>query len=172
MVTPRVLTTTLVTAACSAALLAGAGPAQAAPPSDSQGYTDSTARCASASELVVFGSTAASRVAICDTSAGLQYRGVRVRDGARLITSASRGSGGSYVADNDGITYEVTSTALTISTGSRTLRTETMLDFHSGTAGSTSTTPSTTTPSTEQPSTEAPVPEGPPLPAEVGGSGS
>ena len=48
------------------ALLAVAVPsALAAPASDGQGYLDSTARCASPSTAVAFGSTESSRVAIC-----------------------------------------------------------------------------------------------------------
>lgn len=144
--------------------VAGAVPAAAAPPSDASGYVDSTARCASAADLVVFGSTSASRVAVCRTADGLQYRGVRVKDGARLIVSASRGGTGAFVADNDGITYTVTSSDLAISAGSRTLREEPMLDFHSNEPAAASSPAPTTT--------SAPDPDLPPLPAEVGGSGS
>jgi hypothetical protein len=146
----------------SAVAMAGAVPAGAAPPSDAGGYVDSTARCASATDLVAFGSTSASRVAICKTAHGLQYRGVRVQDGARLILSASREGNGAFVADNNGITYTVTSSDLAISAGSRTLREEPMLDFHSNEPAP---QPAPTT-------TSAPDPDLPPLPAEVGGSGS
>jgi hypothetical protein len=152
----------------SVVAVAGAVPAGAAPPSDAGGYVDSTARCASAADLVVFGSTSASRVAICKTSGGLQYRGVRVQDGARLILSASRGGNGTFVADNDGITYTVSSNDLTISAGSRTLREERMLDFHSNEPASASSPAPEPAPAT----TSAPDPDLPPLPAEVGGSGS
>lgn len=165
MATSRVLPTTLATAACSAALWAGAGPAHAAPPFDGQGYLESTARCASVADTVVFGSTAGSRVAICETADGLQYRGVRVRDGARLILPATSRSG-AYAATRDGITYTVTSTDLVISSGSRTIREETMLDFH-GTA-----TPAEPAAPAGAQTTPTPVDDRPPLPAEVGGSGS
>jgi hypothetical protein len=62
---------------------------------------------------VFFGSTETSRVAICKAPGGqYEYRGVRLRDGAKLIVSASQ-SGDGYVADNDGgITYTVTSKSL------------------------------------------------------------
>jgi hypothetical protein len=44
-------------------------------------------------------------VAICKSPGGqYEYRGVRVRDGARLIVPASQ-SGDGFVADNDGMTY-------------------------------------------------------------------
>lgn len=163
MPTSRLLLTSLAAAAASSALLL-AGPANAAPPSDGQGYLDSTARCASVSDTVVFGSTSASRVAICKTADGLQYRGVRVRDGARLILPATQ-SGGAYAATRDGITYTVSSTDLVISAGSRTLREETMLDFDGTAAPAESTSAPSTAP-------EPPPDDRPPLPAEVGGSGS
>lgn len=158
------------------------------PATDAQGFVDSTARCAPPSKAVAFGYTASSRVAVCkdDASGQYQYRGVRVSDGARLILDASSTSSG-YVAENDGITYTVTSSALTISSGGKQIRSEPMIDFHgtveaSGTPTSTSSsTPSTST-SSSTPSTSAtkiqpsalpdtptpttPLP--PPLPAEVG----
>ncbi len=83
--------------------------ASAAPPSDARGYLDSTARCASADATVLFASTDASRVAICTVSGGkYEYRGVRVRDGARLIIPATRADDGTFVAENSGIEYMVT----------------------------------------------------------------
>lgn len=153
-----------------ACAVAGAISASAAPtlPSDGQGYVDSTARCASPATAVVFGSTASSRVAICATAdGGLQYRGVRVRDGARLIADASRTDDGAFTATSDGIEYLVSSKALVVSSGSTVLREEDMLDFHRpSTAASPSSPgpgPSPETPTT--PTTSLP----PPLPAEVGG---
>ncbi|WP_197381689.1 hypothetical protein [Mycolicibacterium mengxianglii] len=164
------LTSLTAVAASSVALVAGSALVSAAPASDSLGYLDSTARCASTAETVVFGSTAESRVAICDTPNGLQYRGVRVRDGARLILSAANGGAGAYDADNDGITYTVTSRALTISAGSRTIREEPMVDFHA--ADSADEPAGSSAPSSTTTTTTTPTPTGPPLPAEVGGSGS
>ena len=110
------------------ALLAVAVPsALAAPASDGQGYLDSTARCASPSTAVAFGSTESSRVAICKTSGGqLEYRGVRVRDGAKLILSASQSADGAYVAGNDGVTYTVTSSALVVKAGQTVIIIEAM----------------------------------------------
>lgn len=164
--------------ACSALVIITSPAASSAPAFDSQGYIDSTARCTAPSTAVVFGSTASSRVAICRSSdGGYQYRGVRVRDGARLITSASRSSDGAFTADNDGIEYTVTSNALTISTGARVIRDEKMLDFHrpgatrpttAPTAPTTSTAPSTSTAPRATPTPTTSLP--PPLPAEVGGS--
>lgn len=154
----------VTTAVCSALLVVSAPSATSAPPFDSQGYLDSTARCTPPDTVVVFGSTESSRVAICQSSDGdLQYRGVRVRDGARLIRPATRSSDGAFTATNDGIDYMVTSTALVISVGERVIRDETMTDFHrsGGTA-----TPSRAPAATPTPTTPLP----PPLPAEEGGS--
>ena len=174
----------------------------AVPPSDSQGYLDSTARCAKLDTAVVFGTTETSRVAICKTAGGeFEYRGVRVRDGARLIVPASRISDGVYVAKNDGVTYTVTAEALSVSANGDTFRTQSWTDFNSPqapastTSGSTSAKPSTSgaatassptasnsaaassaATATASKTTAAPstsnVPLPPPLPAEAGGSTS
>ena len=148
------------TAACSALLLVAAPSASPAPPFDSQGYVDSTARCTAPDTAVVFGSTASSRVAICRSSDGdYEYRGVRVRDGAKLIAAASRSSDGAFTATNDGIDYLVTSSELVISADERVIRDEPMLDFHR---------PGATEAPVETPTPTTPLP--PPLPAEEGGS--
>lgn len=152
----------------------------AAPPAtDTRGFVDSTARCVAPSIAVAFGYTANSRVAICkdDASGQFQYRGVRVSDGARLILAAKSTDRG-YVAENDGITYTVTSSALVISSGSQQVRSESMIDFHGSAPGSTtsgsttSSVPSTSSGSTQSsaiPETTTPsTPLPPPLPAEVG----
>ena len=160
----------------------------AVPPADSQGYLDSTARCAKPDTAVVFGTTETSRVAICKTAGGeFEYRGVRVRDGARLIVPASRISDGVYVAKNDRVTYTVTAEALSVSANGDTFRTQSWTDFNSPqapastTSGSTSAKPSTagsatTSGPTASKTTAAPstsnVPLPPPLPAEAGGSTS
>lgn len=143
-----------------AMLVAAMPPAVAAPASDDQGYIDSTARCESADATVLFGSTEQSRVAICTVSGGdYEYRGVRVRDGARLVIPATRSDDGSFLAENAGIEYLVTAKSLVLSAGERVIREEPMVDFHG--PGS-SASEETTAPSTPLP---------PPLPAEVGGSG-
>lgn len=166
------------TLVCLPLALATAPAASAAPASDDRGYVDSTARCASPATMVVFGSTAGSRVAICrDADGELQYRGVRVRDGARLITSATQSSDGAFTATNDGVDYLVTSSALVISVGQKVIRDEPMVDFHRATGSTEGTedtdSSETTGESTPAPSsTTAPTPLPPPLPAEVGGEGS
>src|SRR4029077_20016495 len=135
--------------------------ATAAPTTDDQGYVDSTARCSSPATAVLFGSTDTSRVAICKTSGGqYEYRGVRVRDGAKLIVPASQ-SGDGFVADNDGVTYLLTARSLVINLGDKVIRVEPVVDFHRpGTPAAPAAPPPTTTPTTPLP---------PPLPAEVGG---
>jgi hypothetical protein len=112
----------------------------AVPPSDAQGYLDSTARCAAPDTAVVFGTTATSRVAICKTADGaFQYRGVRVSDGARLIVAATETSGDSFIARNAGTTYTVTPTALSVTINGDTLRTESWTDYHGSESPATST---------------------------------
>ncbi|MBX5485394.1 MAG: hypothetical protein DIU75_014610 [Mycolicibacterium hassiacum] len=149
-------------AEAAAGLLLAAPTVQAAPTSDDRGYVDSTARCAAPNKPVLFGSTANSRVAICETPrGGLEYRGVRIRDGARLIVTATRAGDGTFVAKHDGVTYTVDQDALLIEAGGRVLRTEKMLDVHR---------PGSTESATAAPTTSAspttPLP--PPLPAESG----
>lgn len=127
--------------------LAIAAPA-AAPPSDSQGYVDSTARCTSPDTAVIFGTTDTSRVAICQTAGGEYiYRGVRVRDGAKLVTEATKTAGETFVAKNEGATYTVTPQALSVTVNGDTFRTESWTDYHGPEAPAKSTeSTSTTTP--------------------------
>jgi hypothetical protein len=163
----------IVTAAACLALLAVTVPsATAGPTTDSQGFVDSTARCSSPNTAAAFGSTATSRVAICESPGGqYEYRGVRVRDGAKLIISATRSSDGKFVAENDGITYTVTPRSLVVGVGSDVIRTEPMVDYHgpeSPTTPTASTTPTATAPTTATPTSTTPLP--PPLPAERGGT--
>jgi hypothetical protein len=151
-----------VGAVCAVLVAFGMPSAVAAPASDSQGYVDSTARCASPNTAVLFGSTETSRVAICKTPDNqYEYRGVRVRDSAKLIVAASQ-SGDGFVAENDGVTYTVTAKSLVVSMGNNAIRDEPMVDFHRPDAppAPAAPPPTTTTPTTPLP---------PPLPAEVGG---
>lgn len=138
--------------------------AGAAPTTDAQGYVDSTARCAAPDEAVMFGSTATSRVAICKTPKGsYEYRGVRLRDGAKLIRMATK-SGDTFTVSNNEFTYTVSEKSLILAEGERIIRDETMVDFHEvGSSGPGMSPPAaSSTPTTS----EKPLP--PPLPAEVG----
>ncbi len=188
--TPALRLSAAAAAVAGAALLVFSGPAGAAPESDDQGYLGSFARCASPDTAVIFGATETSRVAICaDPDGGFEYRGVRVRDGARLVLSATR-SGTGYVAFNEGQSYTVTPESLVFSVGDDVIREEPLVDVHEpGTSGSssstststsstqtsstatsstaTSSTPTTTTRPTTTVTVTTPLP--PPGPAEVGG---
>jgi hypothetical protein len=158
---------TVATAACSALLAIGVPSATAAPATDGQGFVDSTARCTTPDAAAAFGSTATSRVAICRTPGGqYEYRGVRVRDGAKLIVPASRSDDGGFVAENDGITYTVTASSLVVSVGKQVIREEPMVDFRGPEPPKAPTTPT----AIETPETPA-TPLPPPLPAEVGSGG-
>jgi hypothetical protein len=154
-------------AAYSVVLAVGVPSALAAPATDDQGYVDSTARCTTPATVVAFGNTNASRVAICKTPGGqYEYRGVRVRDGAKLIIPASQSGDGGFVADNEGVTYLVTPKSLVVSAGNTVIREEPMVDFHRPETPAAPAAPPTTTPTTTTiPTTPLP----PPLPAEVGG---
>lgn len=166
--TRSILCRVAVAGVAAAPLLVLTAPAAApAPPYDSQGYIDSTARCTAPDTAVVFGSTASSRVAICsDGDGNYVYRGVRVRDGAKLILPASRSADGAFTASNDGIDYMVTSAALVISAQEKVLRDEPMVDFHRADTSDTSDTPAQTPTETEDTTPTTALP--PPLPAEVG----
>ncbi|MBO0678657.1 hypothetical protein JRC04_14400 [Mycolicibacterium sp. S2-37] len=158
-------------AACTALIAVGAAPSAAAPASDSQGFVDSTARCAAPATAVAFGRTATSRIAICESADGdYTYRGVRVRDGAKLILAAESAGGGVYTAVNDGVTYTVSADDLTVSAGDTVIREEPMLEFHGPAATGSADAPASSAPTPADPTPTTPL--GPPLPAEVGGSES
>lgn len=128
----------------------------AAPPSDAQGYVDSTARCTKPDTAVVFGTTGTSRVAICQTAAGgYEYRGVRVRDGAKLIAPATQTSDQTFVAKSDGVSYTVTPTALSVTAGGNTFRTESWTDYHGPAAPATSGTSTGTAATTSKSGTSS-----------------
>lgn len=148
-----------IAVAALALLAAPAPPAFAAPATDEQGFVDSWASCAAPNTAVAFGSTATSRVAICKSSDGqYQYRGVRVRDGARLAIDAEPSGNNGFTADGDGIAYTVTPSALLVSEGEKVIRDEPWQTY-SGPEASAS---APETPATSS----APLP--PPLPAEEG----
>lgn len=149
-------------AAVLALLAAGTQQALAAPAIDDQGFVDSWASCASPSTAVAFGSTATSRVAVCKSSDGqYQYRGVRVRDGAKLAVDAEPSGNNGFVAEGDGVSYTVTPSALLVSVGEKVIRDEPWQTY-SGPEAPASAAP--TAESSSEPSTPLP----PPLPAEQG----
>lgn len=158
-------------AACWALLIIAAPAASPDPSTDALGFVDSTARCTAPNTAVAFGSTATSRVAICKSPSGQYgYHGVRITDGATLIASATAATDGSFVAQHDGITYTVTSSALLVSDGNQVIRREPMVSYHGPkTAQAPAATPEpAAAPRPSTPTSTAPLP--PPLPAEVGGT--
>ena len=135
--------------------------AVAVPGTDSRGFIDSTARCDAPNTAAAFGLTESARVAICRTPDGQYvYRGVRVRDGAKLIVGALESDGG-FSADNDGVTYTMTADSLVVSAGTQVIRDEPMIEFQSPEVPSPAQAPT--------PTSTTPLP--PPLPAEEGGGG-
>lgn len=104
--------------------------APSAPSTDEHGFVDSAARCSTSQTLMAYGRTARALVVVCvDPDGALQYRGVRLSDGAALQLTATRGSDGSIVASNDGVTYSVTPTAFLVSEGDSVLYRDTWTDF-------------------------------------------
>ncbi len=165
MVMPSSRNLTAAAAACAALFVTGAPLAGAAPATDDRGFVDSTARCAAPDSAAAFGRTGSSRVAICvDPDGKYEYRGVRVRDGAKLITSAEPSGDGGFVAENDGVTYTVTASSLVVAVGERVIRDEPMVDFHEPDSAVKPKPPA----EPEPPAETAPLP--PPLPAEAGAS--
>lgn len=164
----RVTAAVAMCAAAAAALAvlgeAGAEPStttsSSAHPSDGRGYLDSSARCDTDQVLMAYGRTARSLVAICVGSDGdLEYRGVRLTDEASVTLPAGRGSDGSIVATNDGVTYSVSPAAFLVSEGDTVLYRDPWVEFRvprfdDGTTSSAA--PSTTPPSTTPPSTTPP----------------
>lgn len=133
----------------------------AVPPSDSEGYVDSTARCTKPDTAVIFGTTDTSRIAICKTASGFEYRGVRVSDGAKLIVSATPLSNDSFVADSANASYYISPTSLKITAGGTPVRTESWNDFHnlqSAAAGTSGTSASGTGASSAKPTTSGAKP--------------
>ena len=112
-------------------------------------------------------------MAICvDPDGRYEYRGVRVRDGAKLVTSAEPSGDGGFVAENDGVTYSVTASSLVVAVGERVIRDEPMIDFQKPNS------PAAPKPPAERQPPPAPLPPAepepppaplpPPLPAEAG----
>lgn len=165
----RVIAAVAMCAAAAAALAvlgeAGAEPStttsSSAHPSDGRGYLDSSARCDTDQVLMAYGRTARSLVAICVGSDGdLEYRGVRLTDEASVTLPAGRGSDGSIVATNDGVTYSVSPAAFLVSEGDTVLYRDPWVEFRvprfddgaTSSAAPSATASSTTAPSTTPPS--------------------
>ena len=115
--------------------------------SDEHGYVDSSARCDQNQELMAYGRTERSLVAICvDHDGSLQYRGVRLSDEASLRLPVTRGSDGTLIATNDGATYSISPKAFLVSNGDSVIYRDPWIEFKEptfGTGTSASTTPTT-----------------------------
>lgn len=128
------------------ALLPQAHSAPAAPSTDEHGFVDSSARCSASQTLMAYGRTERALVVICvDPDGELQYRGVRLSDGAALQMTAGRGSDGSIVAVNDRVTYSVSAAAFLVSEGDTVLYRDSWTDFRTPRFSGGSTTPTTST---------------------------
>ena len=133
--------------------------APAAPATDEHGFLDSAARCSTSQTLMAYGRTNRALVVICvDPDGDLQYRGVRVSDGAALQMTAGRGSDGSIVATNDGVTYSVSPSTLLVSEGDSVLYRDTWTDFQQP-RFSGPTTPSSSAAPTVSTTTVTPTPK-------------
>lgn len=184
--TTAVLASLVVATPVAAASPTPATPSPSSPNTDGQGFVDSSARCLASEIAVAVGSTDQSKVAICKTATGqYEYRGVRLRDGAKLVAAATQNSNGGFVAQSDGITYTLSAKSLDISDGSGLIRSESVVYYHGSGAAPAGTAPAGTTPAPGMSTAGAPVtpvtgaptaapttPLPPPLPAEVGGGKS
>ncbi len=131
---------------------------------DQSGFVGSKARCDTAQTLMAYGRTVRARVAICvDRDGGLEYRGVRLSDGAYTVLPAGRGSDGSLVANNDGVTYSVSPNAFLVSEGDSVLYRDPWVEFGEprfgdSTASTTSTASTASTASTTVSTTTVTLP--------------
>ena len=98
-------------------------------PVDDRGFINSPARCDGTQTATAVGRTQRSLVGICvDQNGKYQYRGVRISDGAPLeLPAKTTGSG--YLADNEGVTYAVSSTQLLVTSGETVINREPMIEY-------------------------------------------
>lgn len=125
----------IASAAASAACVVVCTPVASADPSpqfptDDRGFVDTAAYCQGAAVATAYGRTADALVAICAGQDGqLQYRGVRLRDGAAVMLTAQADGSGAFVAENDGVVYTVSPTELTVTVADSTLHRQAMLEY-------------------------------------------
>jgi hypothetical protein len=156
----------LAAAACAAAALAAATHAVADPndahPADQRGFLNSSARCDADQVLVAYGRTDRALVAVCVARDGeLEYRGVRLSDLAYTALPAGRTTDGAIVANDDGVTYAVSSAAFLVSEGDQVLYRDPWLEFHqprfTDTPATTSSTATSSTAATTASTTPSPT---------------
>jgi hypothetical protein len=123
---PSTSATTTATTTTTATSSAGSAPYEA----DAKGYVDTEARCSDGQSVMAYGRTERSLMAICvDPSGDLEYRGVRLSDDASVTLSASRGSDGTVIADNDGVTYSVSPKVFLVSEGDSVIYRDSWIEF-------------------------------------------
>ena len=135
-------TTATTTTATSSA---GSAPYKA----DAKGYVDTEARCDDSQLVMAYGRTERSLMAICvDPSGDLEYRGVRLSDDASVTLPASRGSDGTVIAENDGVTYSVSPKIFLVSEGDNVIYRDSWIELvqpgFSGSSTSSASTSATT----------------------------
>lgn len=130
------------TATTTATSSAGSAPHEA----DASGYIDTKARCSESQSVMAYGRTARSLIAICvDPNGDLEYRGVRLSDNASVTLPASRGSDGTVIADNDGVTYSISPKVFLVSEGDSVIYRDSWIELvQPGFAGSGTSSASTT----------------------------
>ena len=108
-----------------------AQPAQPASPfpTDDLGFVNSAARCDGTQTAMAIGRTQRSLVVICVNQHGnYEYRGVRISDQTPLTVPAET-TGGGFVAENEGVTYAVSSTQLLVTSGNSVINREPMIEY-------------------------------------------
>ena len=85
-------------------------------------------------------------MAICVLPSGdLEYRGVRLSDNAAVTLSASRGSDGTVIANNDGVTYSISPKVFLVSEGDNVIYRDSWIELvQPGFSGSGTSSASTT----------------------------
>lgn len=128
--TTSTTSTTTASSSATASTSASSTSSSSTYTADKQGYVDTKARCDDKQTLMAYGRTAKSLVAICvNPDGGLEYRGVRLSDDSSLAIPATRGSDGSLVADNDGVTYSVSPTVFLVSEGDTVIYRDSWIEF-------------------------------------------
>lgn len=147
---PSTASTTASTSASTAATsttstTATSGSAAPTYKPDSLGYANTKARCDDSQTVVAYGRTERSLAVVCvDPDGKLEYRGLRLRDDAAIQVAASRGSDGTIVADNDGVTYSISPTVFLVSEGDSVIYRDSWIEFQQpGFSGESTTTAAT-----------------------------
>jgi hypothetical protein len=97
---------------------------------DARGFANSPARCDPNQSAVVIGRTNRSLIAICIDGGGrYEYRGVRLADQALQRLPATMLANGCFGARTEAVFYTVSDRKLLLTSGSRIIRDEAMVEF-------------------------------------------